>query len=998
MPVSFLTAGERERLRGFPLEIPSEDLNIFFTLSASDLAQIEKQRGDHNRLGFALQLCALRYLGFSPDDLNAAPSNAVAYIAGQLGITPNALKSYGDRRPTRTEHFQQIQTYLGFLKASQVELKSLSQWLIERALEHDKPMLLFQLACEKLRRDKIIRPGVIRLEQMVATARYQAQSETFNRVNPLLTKERSDFLDGLLILDSQKKRTLLSWLRRTATSNSAIQILANLEKFKFLKKVNVDQWDLSMLNPNRLKFLAQIGRKSTNQYLQRLTEQRRYPILLATLKQSLIDITDEIIEMYDRCLWECYTDAKDDLEAFEKASHRSMNEIVKLFSEVVRVVVDHDAVGIEQIRPLSYENAAEREILMQALDQTGKIVRLHEDHFDYFARRYSYIRRFVPSFLNALTFYSNIPHDPLLKAIDLIRELDKDKSRQQVPKDAPVEFVSKKWNPYVFDKDTGKISRCYYELCMLWELRNSLRSSDIWLENSRRYANPKTYLISPEKWPQLKTEICSLINISQEGSIRLKEREDEMAALLPTVEQLLSCDESPIRFEEGKIIVTPLEAEERPKSAVDLEKQIAQRLPQVEITDLLIEVDGWTRFSDHFEHATKSESRSKQLQTHLYASILAQACNFGLEQMARTTDIPYRRLSWCTTWYLREETLKAAITTLVNFQYHQPFSQYWGDSTLSSSDGQRFPLSVKSRIGRPLPPYFAYGTGLTFNSWTSSQFPQWGIKSAPSTNRDSTYVLDEILDNETELPLFEHTTDTLGYTEIIFALFDLLGLRFSPRLRDIQDQQLYRFGSIDMSSYKFLKQRIKKVINRQLILDHWDDLLRIAGSLKLGWVTASLFIQKLQASSRKSELVKALQEYGRIAKTIHILRWYASEENRRRINRQLNKGEAIHGVRSYLWLANKGQIRRKYEDEIQNQASCLILVTDAVIIWNTVYMAAVIDQLKSEGYPVQESDLAHLWPTRYEHINVHGKYKFNIDEEFNRKGLRPLRKIDTLFS
>ena len=81
---------------------------------------------------------------------------------------------------------------------------------------------------------------------------------------------------------------------------------------------------------------------------------------------------------------------------------------------------------------------------------------------------------------------------------------------------------------------------------------------------------------------------------------------------------------------------------------------------------------------------------------------------------------------------------------------------------------------------------------MTFYTWTSDQFSQYGTKVIPATVRDATYVLDEILDNETELPILEHTTDTAGYTEIVFALFDLLGLQFSPRIRDLGDQRLYR--------------------------------------------------------------------------------------------------------------------------------------------------------------------------------------------------------------
>ena len=150
--------------------------------------------------------------------------------------------------------------------------------------------------------------------------------------------------------------------------------------------------------------------------------------------------------------------------------------------------------------------------------------------------------------------------------------------------------------------------------------------------------------------------------------------------------------------------------------------------------------------------------------THLYAAILAQACNLGITSMAQLADLSYEQLEWCTNWYLREETLRPAVTTVVNFQHRLPLSQNFGGGTLSSSDGQRFPVAVKTRNATALPRYFGLGRGLTYFSWTSDQFSQYGSKVAPSTSRDATYVLDEILDNERELPIVEHATDTAGFT------------------------------------------------------------------------------------------------------------------------------------------------------------------------------------------------------------------------------------------
>jgi len=159
----------------------------------------------------------------------------------------------------------------------------------------------------------------------------------------------------------------------------------------------------------------------------------------------------------------------------------------------------------------------------------------------------------------------------------------------------------------------------------------------------------------------------------------------------------------------------------------------------------------------------RAKPRSQNLRLHLYASLLAQGCNLGLSRMAQIADVTYHQLAWSTNWYLREETLNAAVTNVVNFQFQQPLSRHSGGGTLSSSDGQRFPVSGKVRNATALPRYFGYGKGVTFYTWTSDQFSRYGTKVIPATMRDATCVLDEILDNETELPLMEHTTDTASF-------------------------------------------------------------------------------------------------------------------------------------------------------------------------------------------------------------------------------------------
>ena len=446
-----------------------------------------------------------------------------------------------------------------------------------------------------------------------------------------------------------------------------------------------------------------------------------------------------------------------------------------------------------------------------------------------------------------------------------------------------------------------------------------------------------------------------------------------------------------MRIENGSLVLTPLDEEEAEiRQEQPLAKKIGALLPPIQLGQLLAEVDAWTGFSQQLTHAGGATSRIPDLATHLYAALVTQACNMTLSGMADLSEFSYDQLLWCTKWYIREETLQPATDLLVNFQYQQQLSQHWGSGTFSSSDGQRFAVACKTNMASPLPRYFGFGRGLNVVTWTSDQLSQYGVRVTPPRIRESTYTLDAILDNQTSLNIKEHTTDTGGYTDIMFALFDLLGMQFSPRLRDIGDYTIYH---IDTGiKYKRIGPLLsKKPLKTDLFVEDWDEALRVAASLRMGWVTASTFISKLLAYPRQHKLTQVLIEYGRLNRSSFIPNYLDDQANRRRILVQLNKGEEVHNLRDYLFFDNKGEIRKQQPDDLVNLVGCLNLVSNAVTVWNTVYMQAAIDELIRNGESIEESELVHLSPIRFQHINRYGRFRFDIGDDVASSGLRPLR-------
>ena len=517
----------------------------------------------------------------------------------------------------------------------------------------------------------------------------------------------------------------------------------------------------------------------------------------------------------------------------------------------------------------------------------------------------------------------------------------------------------------------------------------------LWVPGSRRYTDPATLLLPPERWASQRDDFCTVTGTDANPHRHLERLDDQLHAAVAALEAVLAepSSEGLARLgDNGDLIVSPLPAEQLPAEADALAAATSARPPRVQLPALLIEVDQLTGFSQEFTHAGGAQPRNPELRRNLYASLIAYACNLGYAGMADASGISEDALAWTSQWYLRQETLRAANTRLVNAHHSHPLAALWGGGTLSSSDGQRFPQRGRSLTARALSRYFL-DEGTTTYTHVSDQHSTYGTKVIPTTWREAVAVLDEIFGNATDLPLGEHTVDTAGQTLATFAIFNLAGLQFSPRIRDIGRLQLYRLGPATTwrVRYPHAGPLLGQPIQTQLIAEHWNDLLRLVASMKFGHTTASLLIAKLHASGRQSSRAKALHEYGRLVRTIYLCRYLADEELRRRVRRQLNKGESLHALRRDLFFAHQGHVRRRHLDDQVDQALCLTLVTNAAVLWTTTYLGDALDTLRDEGTEVTDELAAHLTPAQHDHINFYGTYSFDIDAELRRQGHRPLR-------
>ena len=181
-------------------------------------------------------------------------------------------------------------------------------------------------------------------------------------------------------------------------------------------------------------------------------------------------------------------------------------------------------------------------------------------------------------------------------------------------------------------------------------------------------------------------------------------------------------------------------------------------------------------------------------------------------------------------------------------------------------------------------------------------------------------------------------------------------------------------------------------INKPLITRHWDEILRLATSIKQGTVSASLMLKKLGGYPRQNGLAMALKEVGRIERTLFVLKYLQDVQLRRRIHAGLNKGEARNALARAVFFNRMGEIRDRNFESQNYRASGLNLVTAAIILWNTVYIDRIVKSMKASGRTVNKDLLRNLSPISWDHINLTGDYIWPSKHLLKGK-FRPLRSF-----
>ena len=996
MPVAFLTDEQARRYGRYTGEPTAAQLARFFYLDDADRALIMRRREDHLRLGFAVQLGTVRFLGTFLTDPTDVPAGVVTHLSRQLRIAdPSCLPRYLNRPVTHYDHAQEIQRRYGYRDFHEPqEVFRLIRWLYTRAwLSAERPSVLFDLATARLVERKVLLPGVTVLERLVASIRDRAATRLWQRLAQLPNADQQTKLEALVHVPDGTRSSPLDRLRRAPTRVSGPALVAALQRLEHIRAIGVSTLAVDHLPPNRLRDLARYGAAARAQAIARMAPERRLATLLAFARAFEVIAMDDALDLLDLLMTDIIHEAQTAGQHARLRTLRDLDTAALHLWGAIQVLLD------EQIDEAAVRRQAFAQIPRQQLVEAGAqvetLARPPDDHYyPELVDRYRRVRLFLPPLLRTVAFDGTQAGQPMLTALAFLRQLEH--QRHPDMRRAPLDLVPSGWRRLVLPRHQPVPDRRAYTLCLLERLQDSLRRRDVFVRRSERWGDPRVRLLQGPQWETLRPQVCRALGRSESPEPELRALAQQLDAAYQRTAGNLPTNAA-VRLEQvdGRetLTLTGLEKLEDPPSLRLLRDEVLARLPRVDLPELLLEIHARTGFAHEFRHISEGTARVTDLPISLCAVLLAEACNIGLEPVVRS-DIPALtrgRLSWVQQNYLRADTLTRANACLVDTQATIPLAQAWGGGEVASADGLRFVVPVRTINAGPNRKYFNADRGVTYYNFTSDQFTGFHAIVIPGTLRDSMYILDGLLEHQTRLRPVEIMADTAGVSDVVFGLFWLLGYQFSPRLADLGEAQFWRLDP--RADYGVLNGIARARVPAKLIAHNWDDLLRVAGSLQQGTVSASELMRSLLRGKRPSTLTRAIGALGRIPKTLYMLAYVDDERYRRRILTQLNRGESRHSMARAVFHGQRGELRQRYREGQEDQLGALGLVVNAIVLWNTLYMEAALQQLRAEGMPVAAADVARLSPLVHRHINFQGRYSFMLSEVVARGELRPLRDL-----
>ena len=939
------------------------------------MREIVRRRGRRNRLGFAYQIAFVRVLGrFPRQSPLEIEEEILRFAALQLGIDPETIHAYADRQQTVSEHQQHIGQYLCLRAFDATADKDLARFLEDEALRLERTASLLARARTWLRDERILAPADSVLRRAAGSARHKARELLTQQMATHLSTSMRDRLDALLTVDDDQPRSPLQHIKTNPSSPSAGSMKRLLERLEMIEATDGLEIDVSWVNGNYQRILFLSVRTSSADRMRAMAAPRRHLALVCFLHQAWRDTLDQAVDMYDKLLDRNRKLVERHLDEKLKAQRRTVDRIVHRYRDLGAILLDPDVQDVE-LRARLLEIVPESDLREDQSDLANWTRGDRKAHFEETARRHGRLIRFAAPFLARMKFVDEqgTGASPTLAALQVYCEY-RAAGQRSVPPNAPLDFVPATLEPLI--RRDGVIDRRRWESALFHKVRDEIRAGNLAIDGAKNFGRFEEFFLPVAEWVNVRESFWARTGFPGDPDLaadRLKARlADAFNRFLEGIpdNRQITFDEDGWRL--GKDPAEQLDPA-RSESLGELHRWLDARSRSIRLADLLIEVENDLSFSTHFFRPGGKRTEPDKV-CALLAAILAHGCNLGLYTMEKMAPgIPYGLLKHVSDWCLLEENQRAALAGMVHGISRLDAAGHWGDGTASASDGQRFamPQKVLQRTYSTRFNEFA----LEFYSFVADNYAPFYSRPVECTDRDAPFVLDGVLYHESDLNLEEHYTDTHGYTEINFAAFAMIGMRFCPRIRSPHRQRIYCADPArDHGVLEPVLRRGRRSVNFRLIAEQWERMGQFYAAFPAGHTTASAALQRLNRFQASNRFYAANRELGRALKTEFVLQYMSEPQLRAKVRRGLLKVEQLHALARAVYYGQRGRISAREVYDQMKTCSCLTLILASIIYWQAREISRMT---AAPNFPFDRDLLRHVSPIEWKNIILYGEIKID---------------------
>ncbi|GAB2859000.1 Tn3-like element Tn3 family transposase [Actinocorallia aurea] len=977
------------------------ELERFFRLDRDALQRAGARRSPATRLGWAVQWGTVRMLGvFLTEDPTVVPAGVVEFVAEQVGVDAGELAAYGRRGQTVYEHAWEIRDLLGYREFALGEAEVRAFVAARVWASAEGPRALFDRAVVHLLKARILLPGISVLSRLVAEVRRVENARLHALLAECTPAETVVALRALLQVPEGKRASELERLRTPPVRASGRVLASQLDRVAEIGNLGAGKVDAGEVPAAKLAALAKYGLASKAPTLRDLEPDRQTATLLATVRHLETSSVDDALDVLDLLVAsELLAKAERAGKAEQLRSLPKLRSAARQIASAMEVFMGAGA-GSEEFASLeeawkAVEEVVPRDRLAAAVATVTAAVPQSDDDAAaawraLIVKRYRTVKGLLEPLLEVIAFRAVEAGRPVLAMVRAAAAMAASRRRVGLADVAVHEdLITGSWRPLVLanpDLSAGTVDKAAFTLCALMHLHAALRRRDVFAASADRWGDPRARLLEGASWDAARPHVLAALELEDESAGHLAELASALEGAYTRVLDGLGGNTA-VQFVGGKLRVDKLGPAPEPPLMGEFRDLISGMLPRVDFPELLLEVFDRTQLAAEFTHISGADTGMEDFAVSLCGLIVAEACNVGLVPIEKPNvpALTRARLQQVDQGYLRAETLSAANARLIAAQGGIDLVGSWGGGQIASADGLRFTVPVANLSTGHNPIYFGRQRGATWLNVVNDQVMGLGGLVVPGTLRDSLFILDAIHTLDGGPRPETVVTDTASYSDIVFGMFAICGYQFSPRIADLGDTRLWRTNT--RAAYGPLDSMSRHTIRLDKVRAHWADMLRVAGSLTTGSVRAYDLIRMLQRDGRPTGLGEAFAHYGRIFKTLHLLQFISDEGYRRMIGTQLNVQEARHRLARRIAFGQRGQLRQRYREGMEDQLGALGLALNAVVWWNTLYLDAAVKQIQADGFPVTGEMCARLSPIAFEHINFLGRYAFTRADA--TAGLRP---------